>query len=34
MQTATKSLEQWLSECPDDYAFYCRFMMLNWMWKV
>ena len=26
MQTATKSLEQWLSECPDDYAFYCRFI--------
>ena len=26
MQTATKSLEQWLSECPDDYAFSCRFI--------
>jgi len=26
MQTATKSLEQWLSECPNDYAFMCRFI--------
>ena len=26
MQTATKSLEQWLSECPNEYEFYGRFI--------
>ena len=26
MQIATKSLEQWLSECPNEYEFYCRFI--------
>ena len=26
MQTTTKSLEQWLSECPNEYEFYCRFI--------
>ena len=26
MTTQTKSLEQWLSECPDEYGFYSRFI--------
>ena len=26
MTTQTKSLEQWLSECPNEYEFYCRFI--------
>ena len=26
MTTQTKSLEQWLSECPDEYEFYSRFI--------
>ena len=26
MQTTTKSLEQWLSECPNEYEFWSRFI--------
>ena len=26
MTTTTQSLEQWLEECPDKYAFYSRFI--------
>ena len=26
MTTQTKSLEQWLSECPNEYEFYGRFI--------
>ena len=26
MTTKTQTFEEWLSSCPDDYQFYCRFI--------
>ena len=26
MTTKTQTFEDWLSSCPDDYQFYCRFI--------
>ena len=26
MTTKTQTFEEWLSQCPDEYQFYCRFI--------